>query len=209
MVFRIPYCFVFTGDSRTSSVDDGTETHLELLPSSVEDDQTGAAHSNVNSVNDCRSQDTREAAAHIKDDSCDSDQSQEDEKFIRHENDGDIDDDSTCKPKKCQALRSSCYTFFKPCMHKHYPMPDDPKRKHKIHHAFLCPPHGKLGNVGTMVLTVLLIWGVLWSITGESALPGPNGNFFGLLVLLVCGLLGGGLVTLIKLPPLLGKVRFI
>jgi hypothetical protein len=49
----------------------------------------------------------------------------------------------------------------------------------------------------------LLIYGTLWAVTGNEALPG--GNFFGLLVMLVCCLIGGALVAKICLPPLLGK----
>ncbi|XP_029452883.1 sodium/hydrogen exchanger 9B2 isoform X2 [Rhinatrema bivittatum] len=50
---------------------------------------------------------------------------------------------------------------------------------------------------------VVLVWAVIWSITGSECLPG--GNLFGILFLLLCAVTGGKLVSLIKistLPPL-------
>uniref|UniRef100_A0A3Q1EV12 Sodium/hydrogen exchanger 9B2-like n=1 Tax=Acanthochromis polyacanthus TaxID=80966 RepID=A0A3Q1EV12_9TELE len=55
-----------------------------------------------------------------------------------------------------------------------------------------------------------LLFGVVWSITGQECLPG--GNLFGLVILFICSVLGGKLVGLIQLPtlppfpPLLGML---
>ncbi|KAM9330488.1 LOW QUALITY PROTEIN: sodium/hydrogen exchanger 9B2-like [Gastrophryne carolinensis] len=72
------------------------------------------------------------------------------------------------------------------------------------------PPHGLLSVSVTNVIMVALVWAVLWSITGDECLPGRN--LFGILVLLLCAVLGSKLVSLIKipnlppLPPLLGML---
>lgn len=61
-------------------------------------------------------------------------------------------------------------------------------------------------SLGTMVV---LLWAVVWSVTGPECLPG--GNLFGIIILFYCAITGGkifGLITLPTLPPLpplLGK----
>eukprot|EP00079_Xenopus_tropicalis_P033906 XP_017947677.1 PREDICTED: mitochondrial sodium/hydrogen exchanger 9B2 isoform X1 [Xenopus tropicalis] len=76
--------------------------------------------------------------------------------------------------------------------------------------AFACPPQGCFSLAITNVTMVILIWAVVWSITGPECLPG--GNLFGILALLFSAALGGKLISLIKipslppLPPLLGML---
>lgn len=59
------------------------------------------------------------------------------------------------------------------------------------------------------VLLAGVLFGVVWSITEDECLPG--GNLFGITVLFICAVVGGKLVSLIRLPnlppfpPLLGK----
>ena len=72
-----------------------------------------------------------------------------------------------------------------------------------MRHAVLCPPHGALARLLAVTLSVLVVWGVLWGLTGDWAEPG--GTFFGLIVLVVVGVLLGKLVELVRLPSLLGK----
>ena len=110
------------------------------------------------------------------------------------------------EPKRCLACRQCCLACCRPCMIKYNPLSGDATRGQRFHHALMCPPHGKLARLGTLVLSVIGFWAVLWSITGEHALPG--GNFFGVLVLLVLSVVGGQLVGLIHLPPLLGNMYF-
>ncbi|GCB80723.1 hypothetical protein scyTo_0016362 [Scyliorhinus torazame] len=79
------------------------------------------------------------------------------------------------------------------------------ERKASHHHGKLwricaCPPQGIIASVFTKVIMVILLWAVLWSITGPECLPG--GNLFGNLILFVCAVLGGKLVGMIKLPHL-------
>lgn len=60
---------------------------------------------------------------------------------------------------------------------------------------------------------VVLLWAVVWSVTGPECLPG--GNLFGILILFYCAVLGGkvfGLIrlpTLPPLPPLLGECEML
>uniref|UniRef100_A0A8C6QAG6 Solute carrier family 9, subfamily B (NHA2, cation proton antiporter 2), member 2 n=1 Tax=Nannospalax galili TaxID=1026970 RepID=A0A8C6QAG6_NANGA len=73
-----------------------------------------------------------------------------------------------------------------------------------------CPPHGLLDRVITNGTMVVLLWAVVWSVTGSECLPG--GNLFGIILLLCCAVAGGKLFGLIKLPtlpplpPLLGML---
>ncbi|KAM5255870.1 sodium/hydrogen exchanger 9B2 [Ctenodactylus gundi] len=56
----------------------------------------------------------------------------------------------------------------------------------------------------------ILLWAVMWSITGSECLPG--GNLFGIIILFYCAVIGGKLFGLVKLPslpplpPLLGMM---
>uniref|UniRef100_A0AAQ5YM48 Cation/H+ exchanger transmembrane domain-containing protein n=2 Tax=Amphiprion ocellaris TaxID=80972 RepID=A0AAQ5YM48_AMPOC len=74
-----------------------------------------------------------------------------------------------------------------------------------------CPhPKGLLNLLITKLCLFALLFGVVWSITGQECLPG--GNLFGLVILFICSVLGGKLVGLIQLPtlppfpPLLGML---
>lgn len=112
--------------------------------------------------------------------------------------------DSTSKCQCCHVCCAKVYSHcFKPCMTKYNPLPETPSRCQRLRYAFLCPPHGPLNRVVTLALCLLLVWGVMWAISGEQALLG--GNFFALIVLFVLCVLGGELMKLMHLPPLLGK----
>ncbi|XP_066241199.1 sodium/hydrogen exchanger 9B2 [Saccopteryx leptura] len=80
----------------------------------------------------------------------------------------------------------------------------------RLRQTFACPPHGLLAKVTTNVTMVVLLWAVVWSITGSECLPG--GNLFGIIILFYCAIIGGKLFALIKLPtlpplpPLLGML---
>ncbi|XP_073495293.1 sodium/hydrogen exchanger 9B2 isoform X1 [Phyllobates terribilis] len=73
-----------------------------------------------------------------------------------------------------------------------------------------CPPQGLLPFIITNVTMIVLVWAVVWSITGPECLPG--GNLFGILALLLAAFIGGKLVGLVRirnlppLPPLLGML---
>ncbi|MGH0151108.1 UNVERIFIED_CONTAM: hypothetical protein FKN15_059714 [Acipenser sinensis] len=63
-----------------------------------------------------------------------------------------------------------------------------------------CPPKGTLANIITKVTMAALLFGVVWSITAKECEPG--GNLFSILLLLLCAVVGGKLVGLIKFPTL-------
>ena len=107
---------------------------------------------------------------------------------------------SVCCGAICRQLDICC----QPCLTESHPMPAEATCGQRFKHAWLCPPHGKLGLILTAVLALLIVWGILWSITADAALPG--GSFFGILVLLVLCIIGGQLISFIKLPPLLGEL---
>ncbi|XP_023780441.1 sodium/hydrogen exchanger 9B2 isoform X2 [Cyanistes caeruleus] len=68
---------------------------------------------------------------------------------------------------------------------------------------FACPPQGLIAQAVTNVAFVVLVWAVVWSITGAECLPG--GNLFGILFLYFFAVIGGKIFGFIKirtLPPL-------
>ncbi|XP_053317518.1 sodium/hydrogen exchanger 9B2 isoform X2 [Spea bombifrons] len=80
----------------------------------------------------------------------------------------------------------------------------------KLENLCACPPYGLLSRIVTHAIMGVLVFGVVWSITGPECLPG--GNLFGIISLFSCAIFGGKLVGLIKiptlppLPPLLGML---
>ena len=106
----------------------------------------------------------------------------------------------------CRICCSKLYACCKPCMTKYNPQPEDATRCQRFRHAFLCPPHGKFAKILTLILSLLLIWATCVSLLGPAALPG--GNLFGIFVLFVMCSLGGQLVNVMRMPPLLGKLKY-
>ncbi|XP_012510831.1 PREDICTED: mitochondrial sodium/hydrogen exchanger 9B2 [Propithecus coquereli] len=88
--------------------------------------------------------------------------------------------------------------------------PTESNHSQRLRQTLACPPHGLLDRVITNVTILVLLWAVVWSITGSECLPG--GNLFGIIILFYCAVLGGKLLRLIKLPtlpplpPLLGML---
>lgn len=88
--------------------------------------------------------------------------------------------------------------------------PAEPRSLQSPRRFLACPPHGRLAGVITNGTMVVLLWAVVWSITGPECLPG--GNLFGIIILFYCSITGGKLFGLIKfptlppLPPLLGML---
>ncbi|XP_035987068.1 sodium/hydrogen exchanger 9B2 isoform X2 [Fundulus heteroclitus] len=74
-----------------------------------------------------------------------------------------------------------------------------------------CPrPKGLINLLLTKACLFALLFGTVWSITGQECLPG--GNLFGIVILFICSVLGGKLLGMIQLPnlppfpPLLGML---
>uniref|UniRef100_A0A8C0Z5Q6 Solute carrier family 9 member B2 n=1 Tax=Canis lupus familiaris TaxID=9615 RepID=A0A8C0Z5Q6_CANLF len=78
--------------------------------------------------------------------------------------------------------------------------PTESNNLQRLRQIFACPPHGLLDRGITNVTMVVLLWAVVWSITGSECLPG--GNLFGIIILFYCAIIGGKLLGLIKLPTL-------
>lgn len=76
-------------------------------------------------------------------------------------------------------------------------------RLQRCRYGCMCPIHGHLARVAVLIFMAGLMYGGLWSVTGETALPG--GNLFALSVLFVCCYVAGFLIGKIRLPPLLGE----
>ena len=71
---------------------------------------------------------------------------------------------------------------------------------------FSWPIGGERGRLLTRFIMCILAWTALATITGDIALPGPKGYLFGLSVVIAAAALGGYLVRLLHLPPLLGML---
>lgn len=106
--------------------------------------------------------------------------------------------------RRCDVLRRCCHATAMPCWTIYNPLPSQPSRYDRVKYALMCPPHGNLARIVGIGLVVLLFWAAVWSLTGAHALPG--GNFFGIILLVILAKLGGELVALVRLPPLLGML---
>lgn len=104
---------------------------------------------------------------------------------------------------RCKSLKKSCHKCWKPVRTKYNPLPEKASKLQRAKFAFLCPPHGKLGDFAAAVLTFLIFWAVLIGVTGDEAVPG--GNIFALVMLFLCCVVCGHLAAIIRLPALLGN----
>ena len=112
-------------------------------------------------------------------------------------------EDEVPSTPRCLALRRVCHSCTKPFRTKYNPLPREPMLAQRFKHAIMCPPHGNLAKYILFIITFLMVWAVLISLTGDEGIPG--GNFFSLCVLFFACIVGGYLVTFMRLPPLLGK----
>ena len=53
--------------------------------------------------------------------------------------------------------------------HRH--LPQNAGYRQKACHLFMCPPHGRVGELLTLLFLALLAWGVLWAIDTPTTLP--------------------------------------
>ncbi|XP_069698459.1 sodium/hydrogen exchanger 9B2-like [Periplaneta americana] len=74
----------------------------------------------------------------------------------------------------------------------------------KLSPASLCPEFNLPLKIATMVLVFLLSWGVLYTIFQDVVLP--QGKVFALATLFILAYFAGWLISLIRLPPLLGML---
>ncbi|XP_033644451.1 sodium/hydrogen exchanger 9B2-like [Asterias rubens] len=106
--------------------------------------------------------------------------------------------------KCCVGLRERCKMGWRPCLTKYNPLSEYPSRRASVKYACMCPPHGVLARVVLIMVILLLLWAILWSITGAESLPG--GNLFALYILVVVAAIGGMIVEFFHLPALLGML---
>ena len=98
-------------------------------------------------------------------------------------------------------LRSS----FRTVLVSKNPLPANPTNMEKIGDSLRCPPHGTVGKLITIMITVLSLWASCISMFGDVAMP-PRGTIFILIILIVLAKISGWLFSLIRLPPLLGML---
>lgn len=118
---------------------------------------------------------------------------------------------SNSKDKPSPSKLQSCIS---PLLASQHPLPPSPSLTNRIFYSILLPPHGMLGTILTYMLVVLTIWLTCYSVFGQIALPGAvpititvqGGTVFALIVLVVVAWIGGWVVQLVHLPPLLGML---
>lgn len=103
------------------------------------------------------------------------------------------------KFRKLKKIGDSCCS---PCLTSHNPLPEDANIFQKVRHAFMLPPHGILATYLQIAILYIEIWMFAYTLIHKEALPGAN--IFSLLTLFFCCSIGGYLISLINLPPLLG-----
>ncbi|KAK3588170.1 hypothetical protein CHS0354_012235 [Potamilus streckersoni] len=101
-------------------------------------------------------------------------------------------------------LKERGYQCCIPCLQRHNPLPENANFFQRIRASFLLPPHGNVAYCLQFVLICLQIWTVLFALTRTEALL--SGNLFSLLMLFIACVLGGYLISFIRLPPLLGML---
>ena len=116
---------------------------------------------------------------------------------------GEVTSTSRCSRCKCEWLARCWYSCTRPMRTKYHPLPSNPTRCQRFKYGIMCPPHGNLAKYILFILTFLMVWALLISLIGDEGLPG--GNFFSLCVLFFACIVGGYLVSFMKLPPLLGE----
>nr|XP_002126822.3 sodium/hydrogen exchanger 9B2 [Ciona intestinalis] len=95
------------------------------------------------------------------------------------------------------------------CMWRYHDVDESSKRSSCMW-MFMCPPHGKVAKIISLVFVAFLTWAVPWSISPVSASPG--GNLFGIIILFLACTIAGILINKIRipgippLPPLLGML---
>ncbi|KAL5018377.1 hypothetical protein ScPMuIL_004099 [Solemya velum] len=114
------------------------------------------------------------------------------------------DQDFDEKPKQCLKLRKCCLDFVQPLQTKHHPLPEKASICERFVFSLRCPPHGNLMMYIQFLVIFGFIWATLISLIGNEALPG--GNIFSLLILFFTCVVGGYIVSIVRLPPLLGML---
>jgi len=131
------------------------------------------------------------------------------------------EDDPKLTDKPSNGVSSKLSSACAPLLHGNTPLPQNSSLFAKFRHGLLCPPHGICGKTLTYMVAVLTVWGVCFSVFGQVSLPGikdehgevqdlqisiKGGTIFALIVLVVVAYVAGQVVSLVRLPPLLGML---
>lgn len=86
---------------------------------------------------------------------------------------------------------------------KYHPIPEKDTFKDRLIYGLRMPPHGKCALVLSLVLNIVVLWGLLWLFTGVQSLPG--GCVFSVFMMVITGHLLGKVIRIINVPPFVGK----
>jgi len=115
---------------------------------------------------------------------------------------------------KVEKNQSKMRSLCTPCLMDSHEIGENPSFWTKLKFGFLCPPHDWLGDWVTYGLLVLTFWSVAYVMFGRIATPGDalivtefkQGAFLSVMVVVALSLVGGWIVSLVKMPPLLGML---
>lgn len=111
--------------------------------------------------------------------------------------------DNTAKCSRMSVFCRKCCLCLDSIKTSKNPLPENPSICQRIRYAFLCPPHGIIGFYITAIFLFAILYGCLWSLFRDYALP--CNIIFQLWFHFITSLIGGYVIHLISLPPLLGK----
>ena len=106
-------------------------------------------------------------------------------------------------------------SWFSPLLLSHHPpAPPSPSLAQRLKYSLLCPPHGRCGDLTTLLVILTTLWAGSYALLGPLSLPTSDlitvniqgGAVFTTLLLLVSAVLGGKVVECVRLPPLLGML---
>nr|XP_022919164.1 sodium/hydrogen exchanger 9B2-like isoform X2 [Onthophagus taurus] len=100
--------------------------------------------------------------------------------------------------------RSWWYTFCLKCRTKENLPSWQPPLWSKICPYPFCLTYRQFSRIIALGLIGVLLWGVVYTVLGETAAPG--GHLFQLILLTICAHFGGFLINLTTLPPLIGML---
>lgn len=96
------------------------------------------------------------------------------------------------------------YLFCIKCRQEESTNAWEPPHWQKVCPYPFCPTYRYFARLLSLFLVGLLLWGIVFSVLGETA--GPGGQLFGLAVLCICAKFGGWFVTIFTLPALVGML---
>jgi len=129
----------------------------------------------------------------------------------RNESTDRLDQNAPSRRRKTIDKFHSCVS---PLLLSQHPRIENPTKLQKLKYSLLLPPHGVVGDTLTMTMIILILWAVLYSVLGDLALPTgetipisvEGGAVFTVILLLITAIIGGKLVQVVHLPPLLGML---